>query len=288
MNVKQFLKLLLLSAIWGASFIFMRVISPVLGPVLTASMRTLIAGLFLWGLFTFLGYEIHWKKHYKHYIFIGIVNSSIPFFMYSFAALYLPASLSSIINAMAPMFGAVLAALFLIEPLNLKKVVGLILGVIGVAVVSSLNVSGGGSFYILSIVACVIAALCYGISSIYIKLKASHIKPKAIACASQVIAGLALLPFTYFFPVRGTIDVKIALMTIVFAIVCSVLAYLLYYQLLSEVGPTKTLTVTYLIPVFSILWGVILLGETLNITTIFGGLIIIVGTYLVTATKGLK
>ncbi len=288
MDRKNTIRLILLSAIWGGSFIFMRVISPVLGPVLTASMRTLIAGIFLVIIFKITNYKIHWKRDYRQLIVIGIVNSSIPFFMFAFAALHIPASLSSIMNSMTPMFGAILSAIFLIEPLSVRKSIGLILGTIGVGIVSSLSVSAGGLEYYLSIGACLTAAICYGISSIYIKLKASHIEPKAIAAGSQVFAGLALLPFAFLNPVSFVLDFKIVFTVVLFAIICSALAYLLFYELIKDVGPTKALTVTFLIPVFGIIWGYILLGEPVSLSTILGGTVILVGTYLVTSSKSTK
>ncbi len=288
MDIKNTLRLIILSALWGGSFIFMRVLSPLLGPLLTACMRTLIAGIFLIVLFRITGYKIYWKRDYKQLVIIGIINSSIPFYMYAYAALHIPASLSSIMNSMAPMFGAILSAIFLIEPLSIKKSVGLLLGTAGVVIVSSLNVAGMGIDYYLSIGACLVAALYYGIGSIYIKLKASHIEPKAIAAGSQLFAGLALLPFTFLNPVSIRLDFKLVITVILFAVICSALAYLLYYELIKNVGPTKALTVTFLIPVFAILWGYLLLNEPITSTTIIGGLVILVGTYLVTSSKLVK
>jgi len=285
MDIKDTIRLILLSAIWGGSFIFMRVLAPVLGPVLTASMRSLIAGVFLIVIFKLTNYKIHWKRDFKPLIIIGVVNSSIPFFMYAYAALHIPASLSSIMNSMAPMFGAVFSAMFLIEPLSVRKVVGLLIGTLGVVIVSSFNVSGIGWSYYLSIGACILATICYGISSVYIKLKASHIEPKAIAAGSQLFAGLALLPLAFISPVSVVLDFKLVMTLILFAVICNALAYLLYYKLLDNIGPTKALTVTFVIPVFGIVWGYTLLGEAITFTTVFGGLVILLGTYIVTTAK---
>jgi len=285
MTTKNTLKLLLLSAIWGSSFIFMRIIAPIIGPILTASLRTLVAGLFLVIIFKCSNYKLYWRRDYKQLLIIGIVNSSIPFFLYAYAALYIPASLSSIMNSMAPMFGALLSAVFLIEALSIRKGIGLVLGVVGVTIISSYNNAGTDVSYFLSIGACVLAAFCYGLSSIYIRLKASHIEPKAIAAGSQVFAGLALLPFALINPVPFQLTFKLSLIVLVFAIVCSALAYLIYYDLIKEVGPTNALTVTFLIPIFSILWGYLLLNEPINLSIIIGGCVILIGTYLVTSSK---
>ena len=285
MNTKNTVKLILLSSIWGGSFIFMRILAPILGPILTASMRTLIAGIFLVIVFKITKDKIYWKRDFKELFVIGVVNSSIPFFMFSFAALHIPASLSSIINSMTPMFGAILSAIFLIEPLSIKKSIGLILGSIGVGIVSSLNIAGAGTNYYLSIGACLVAALCYGISSIYIKLKANHIEPKAIAAGSQVFAGLALLPFALMNPVSFELTAKLTFTVISFAVICSAVAYLIFYDLIAQVGPTKALTVTFLVPIFGIVWGSFFLKEAIVLSTVIGGVVILIGTYLVTSSK---
>lgn len=285
MDIKNSIRLMTLSAIWGGSFIFMRILSPELGPILTATLRTLIAGLFLVGVFAATQYKIHWKRDWRQFLIIGVVNSSIPFYMYAYAALHIPASLSAIMNAMSPLFGALLSAIFLIEPLSRRKSIGLVMGIIGVSIVSSFNVAGSGSAYYLALGACLIAALCYGLSSIYIKLRASHIEAKAIAAGSQVFAGLALVPFTFINPKPLALDFPLILTVVLFAVICSALAYLLYYALIRDVGPTKALTVTFLVPVFGILWGSIILSEPIRPSTIIGGLVILLGTYLVTSNK---
>lgn len=285
MNAKNTLKLLILAAIWGSSFIFTRVLSPIIGPALTASMRTLLAGLFLLVVYRFIHFRINWKRDWGHILLIGIINSAVPFFLFAFAALHIPASLSSIMNSTSPMFGALLSALFLIEPLSKRKVLGLVFGTTGVFIISSYEGDAMDLQYTISIGACILAAFCYGISSIYIKLKANHIEPKAIAAGSQVVAGLALLPFAFITPVPFELTLRLVLMILVFAIICSGFAYLLYYDLLRDIGPTRALTVTYLIPVFSIFWGYLLLDESLGITSFAGGSITLLGTYLVTSAK---
>lgn len=285
MDIRNTVKLVTLSAIWGGSFIFMRVLSPVLGPVLTASMRTFVAGVFLMIVFRMTNYKIHWKRDFRHLLIIGIVNSSIPFYMYAYAALHIEASMSSILNSLAPMFGAIFSAVFMIERLNLRKGMGLILGTIGVGMVTSLNTSGTGTGYYLSIGACILAAMCYGLGSAYIKSRASHLEAKAIAVGSQLFAGIALLPFVVIMPPTGKVTLGIVGMVIAFAVVCSALAYLLYYDLIANIGPTKALTVTYLIPVTAIVWGMFLLGERITVQTVVGGIVILAGTYMVNGSK---
>lgn len=285
MTLRQAALLILLSAIWGGSFIFMRVLAPIFGPVMTASFRTLIASLFLISVFWMTKYKIYWKRDCRIFIIVGIVNSAIPFFMYAYAALFIPASLSVIINSFAPMFGAVFSALFLIERMTLQKIAGLLLGTLGVTVISTLSTAGSGKEAVLAIGACVIATICYGISGVYIKLKATHIEPKAMAAGSQLFAGLFLMPFAVFYPIAPAVTAYDILVLVVFAVVCSALAYLIYYGLMREVGPVKTLMVTYIMPVFGVLWGSLLLGEEITPAILLGGSIILIGTFLVSSTR---
>jgi drug/metabolite transporter (DMT)-like permease len=139
----------------------------------------------------------------------------------------------------------------------------------------------------LAVTACVLAPMCYGLAGVYIRTRASGARPMAIAGGSQLFGGLALLPFVAVFPpAASSIDVRIAIIVLVFALVCSGVAYLIYYKLIADIGPTKALTVTFLIPVFAMLWGLVLLREAVTLSMIVGAAIILVGTYLVAARGG--
>ena len=278
------LLLLALSAIWGSSFIFMRYLAPIIGPVATADARMLLAGVALVLFFLAARFKPEWRKNARHFLIIGLLNSAIPFVFYSLAALVLPAAMEAIFNSMSPMFGAVFAALWMNEKLTARKIVGLVLGVGGVVTMSSL---GGLRFDLrtaLAVIACVLAPMCYGLAGVYIRTRASGAKPMAIAGGSQLFGGLALLPFVAVFPpASSSIDARIALIVVAFALVCSGVAYLIYYKLIADIGPTRALTVTFLIPVFAMLWGLSFLREAVTWSMIVGAIIILVGTYLVAA-----
>jgi drug/metabolite transporter (DMT)-like permease len=277
------LLLLALSGIWGSSFIFMRALSPLIGPVATADARMFIAGAALAVFFLLTGFHPQWRKNAKHFLVIGLLNSAIPFVLYSAAALFLPASMEAVFNSLSPMFGALFAALWLKEPLTFRKGAGLALGVCGVVLMSSLAGLGGGLTTLLSIGACLLAPLCYGLAGVYIKKRASDVKPMAIAGGSQLFGGLAMMPFLLLAPPGpASVDLRIGLLTVVFALLCSAIAYLIYYRLIADVGPTRALTVTFLIPVFAMLWGVLFLGELLTVSTLLGAAVILAGTALVT------
>jgi drug/metabolite transporter (DMT)-like permease len=264
----------------------MRHLAPLIGPVATADMRMFLAGVVLAVFFLAIRFKSDWRKNWRHFLVIGLVNSAIPFVLYSIAALYLPAAMEAIFNSMAPMFGALFAALWLAERLTLRKVVGLILGVAGVVVMSSLGNLPARPETSLAILACLLAPMCYGLAGVYIKKRASGVKPMATAGGSQLLGGLALMPFLLISPPpMSALSVRVALLVAVFALLCSAVAYVIYYKLIAAVGPTKALTVTFLIPVFAMLWGVLLIGERVTVSMAAGALIILVGTFLVTAPQ---
>lgn len=281
MGPVDLLLLLALSAIWGSSFMFMRYLAPRMGPVATADARLLIAGLFLVALFALTRFDLGWRKRWRRYLVIGLLNSGLPFLLYSYASLSLPSSVEVVINALSPGFGALFGAVWLGERLTARKVLGLLLGIGGVVVVSGLGRTGGAEARLIPVLACVAATVCYGLAGVYIKLKAKDIAPKAMAGASQLLAGLAILPAAIALPPPALPSLQTGLVAIVFAILCSALAYLIYYRLMASVGPSRALTVTFLMPVFGFLWGGLFLGEAIGPPMILGAALILGGTFLV-------
>jgi drug/metabolite transporter (DMT)-like permease len=281
MSIADFIRLIALAAIWGGSFIFMRVLAPVLGPLLTAHFRLLIAGVALLLYFRVIKFDLEWRRFWKQYLIIGAINSAVPFFLFSFAALYIPASLSVILNSTAPFFAALFSALWLGERLTVVKTSGLIIGAIGVVLVVGLAPVTATPMYAWSVAAGVFAAVCYGFAAIYLKKHGKGAKPMGIAGGAQMVAALLLAPAIPFSPVRGEVTVTVAVEVVVFALLCSAVAYLLYYKLIVDVGPTKALTVTFLMPVFGMLWGATILDEKITASMVGGVALIILGTCLV-------
>ncbi len=275
------IQLVCLAAIWGGSFIFMRVLAPVIGPIVTADLRVLIGGTALLIYFGLSKFDPEWKRFWRHYLVIGAVNSAAPFFLYAYAALHLPASYEVILNSSSPLFGAVFSALWLSEKLTPSRVLGLIIGSGGVAFVTGVGAHGFDSQFGLSIAACLSAAACYGLSGVYIKRYAKGAKPKAIAGCSQLLAGLLLLPVIPLAPPKGPFSFSVGANILGLALLCSAVAYLLYYQLVEDTGPTKALTTTFLMPIFGMLWGAIFLGEAITASMLGGCGLILAGTVLV-------
>jgi drug/metabolite transporter (DMT)-like permease len=268
-------RLVALAAIWGGSFIFIRVLAPALGPVLTATLRVLIAGTALVAYFRVIGFDAEVRRFWRQYLTIGIVNSAIPFLLYAFAALHIPASYSVILNSTTPLFSAVLSAVFLDERLTAAKLAGLVVGATGVALVSKAGPVEPDVMFGWAVAACLAAAFCYAVAGVYMKKRAAGVKPMAIAGWSQIFAGLVLLPLVPFAPPPGAITATVVANVLGLALLCSAIAYVLYYRLIADLGPTRALTVAFLMPLFGMLWGALLLGETITLAMVAGCALII-------------
>jgi drug/metabolite transporter (DMT)-like permease len=281
MNAASLLRLLLLSAIWGASFLLIRIGAPVLGPVVLMEYRVLLAALFLAAVAALLHRPLAWRRHWRHYLFLGMFNSALPFLLFGYAALTLPASLLSILNATSPLWGGLIAAGRGDAPLAGRTLVGLALGVAGVATLVGFDDSvlrPGGA---LAIAAPLAAALCYALASNYAR-SARAVAPFANAHGSMWAAALLIAPLLPFFPAPAAPGPGIALAVLALGVVCSGIAYLLYFRLIEDIGAAPALTVTFLIPLFGVLWGWLFLAEEIGWHTIGGGAVVVVGTALVT------
>ena len=279
-------RLVVLAAIWGASFIFMRALAPVLGPVPIAAWRVAIAGVALIAWFRITGFDAELRRHWRAFLVIGLVNSALPFLLFAFAAVYIPASYSVILNTATPLFAAVLSAVWLDERLTAMRVAGLAAGAAGVALVTGAGPVAPDAMFGWAVAACLGAALCYALAGIYIKRRAGGAKPMAIAGWSQAFAGAALLPLTPFAPLPGTVTPGVVANVLALALLCSAFAYLLYFRLIADVGPTRAMTVTFLMPVFGMVWSVLFLQETVTLPMIAGCALIVGGTALVVRRPG--
>jgi drug/metabolite transporter (DMT)-like permease len=264
------------------------VLAPVLGPVLTVTTRVLIGGAVLIGYCRIIGLDPGLSRHWRQYALIGVTNSTLPFMLFAFAALHLPASYSVILNAMTPLFTALLAVPLLGERLTVAKIAGLVVGVAGVALVSGAGPVVPDLWFALAVAACLGATLCYAGSSIYMKKYASGVKPLALAGWSQIFAGLALAPLVPFAPPPGSITPLIVANVLALAVVCSSAAYALYYRLIADIGPTRALMIAFLMPVFGMLWGALFLGETITLPMIAGCGLVVGGATIVLRPTGVR
>ena len=285
MKTKDIGALLVLSALWGGSFLCMRIAAPVLGPIVLIELRVLIAGI---ALLLYVGLTRNFldlRARWRQYFIIGIINSALPFTLVATAELYLTAGFAAILNATTPLFGAIVAAIWIKETLTKNKIIGLLLGLAGVTVLVGWSPLPFSLAIMLSIVASLTAAACYGLAAVYTKVRAQGANSVAVATCSQLGASLFLLPVTVVAPPQHIATPLVLLAVAILALLCTAVAYLLYFQLIANIGPTRAVTVTFLSPVFGVLWGILLLHEMLTWSIIIGFAIILSGAGLVAGVQ---
>ena len=275
---------LILSAIWGSSFLFMRLASAELGALPTAALRVTIASLFLLPLLLAKGHGPALRQHWKPIFFVGLLNSGIPFVLYSFAVLHISTGLSSILNATVPLFGALVAWAWLGDKPTVSRSVGLAIGFGGVVLLAggqaSFKPNASGIAPAWAVLACLAATTCYALSASFTKKHIPSLPPLVTATGSQLGASLALaLPALWFRP--DHLPSATALWSLItVGVLCTGVAYILYFKLIENAGPARALTVTFLVPVFAIAYGVLLLGESVTAWMVACGAVILVGTAL--------
>jgi drug/metabolite transporter (DMT)-like permease len=282
------LELVALAAIWGASFLFMRLAAPEFGPVALTALRVAGAALFLLPLLAWRSAGGAMRTHWKPIAVVGLVNSALPFMLFTVAALAINAGLSAILNSTAPLWAAAIAALWLGERLTPLRLAGLAIGFGGVLFLAwdkaSFKAGEHGVSAGVAIAACLLATLCYGFAANYTKRALQGVSPLAVAAGSQSAAALALaLPAAWTWPAQtpsGAAWWALAAL----ALLCTGVAYLLYFRLIARLGPSRAISVTFLIPVFGVLWGTLFLGEAVTGTMLAGCAVILMGTAL---TSGL-
>jgi drug/metabolite transporter (DMT)-like permease len=278
-------ELVALAAIWGAAFLFMRVGAPEFGAVPLAGVRVTGATLVLLPLLVARGEARFLLKHWKPILLIGITNSALPFMCFSFAVLYITAGLSGIFNAGAPLFAAAIAWLWLKDKLNASRTLGLVIGFVGVFGLAyskaGLKAEDGVSVA-LAVLACLVGTFAYGFSANFAKRYLSGVPPMVVAAGSQLGASLALIvPTVLLWPAElpgAAAWVNVLLL----AVLCTGVAYILYFRLIAHTGPANAITVTFLIPGFAVAWGAMFLGETLTWQMVLGCGVILLGTALAT------
>ncbi len=284
MKQRDLVDLLLLAAIWGASFLFMRMAVPEFGPVALSAVRVAGAAAFLLPLALWHHGGAHLRSHAGHLAVAGVLTSGLPFLCFSFAALSITAGLSSIFNATTPLFGALVAWLWLKDRLVPSRVLGLAIGFAGVVGLAwgKANFKDGADNTGWAVLACLAATLCYGIAASYTKRYLHGVPSLMQAAGTQLAAALFLaLPALWWWP-SAMPSLRAWLATGALSFVCTGLAYILYFRLIARVGPANAITVTFLIPAFAVLWGWFFLGEGVTFAMIAGSAVILVGTSLVT------
>lgn len=280
MKLADLSELVLLAAVWGASFLFLRWGAPAFGPLTLAGLRVLGAALFLLPILARRQGLAELRQVWRPMMGLGLLTSAIPFVLFSYAALSITAGLSSILNATTPLWGALVAFVWLSQRLDAMRVLGLIVGFGGVVFLAwdQASFKPGGSGW--AILACLGATLSYGLSASFTKRYLAKVSAMTQAAGSQLAAAVWLLPFALWFWPSQMPETRAWISVAGLALLCSGVAYILYFRLLQRVGPTNALAVTFLIPVFALLWGGLFLGESLTLHMLAGCAIVLLGTAL--------
>lgn len=284
MPIASLLQLLALAALWGASFLLMRIAVPTLGPVLLIFGRVTSATLFLLAFALLAGKLLELRAHWRHYLLLGLLNSALPFLLIAYAAQTLPASVLSVLNATAPISGALIAAVASRRVLPAPTLLGLALGIGGVALLVGFDPSAMQQGAALAIAAGVGAAFIYGLASVYVRT-APKVSTLANAHGCMAASVLLVAPALPLFPAHAAPSIGVIAAVLALGVLCSGVAYLMYFRLITDIGPASALTVTFLVPVFGVLWGWLFLDEAVGWHTLAGAMAVLAGTALVTRDR---
>lgn len=282
MAAQTLIDLIVLGALWGASFLFMRVAAPAFGPVPLIFVRVTIAALLLL------------PPMLRHHGFaqvravaapialVGAINTAIPFTLLAFAALTLPAGLSSVLNASVPLFGGVIGFLWLGQQPSRQRALGLAVGFGGVLVLAWPRLTSASDWR--AVVAALIATVLYALAAHVTQRSLKGVRPLVVAGGSMAAASIMLLPLAVVAWPAAPLAASAWGYAALLGVGCTALAYLLYFRLLARSGPSTAMAVTYLIPVFGVTWGALLLDERLPASALLGALLVLAGVALATWT----
>jgi drug/metabolite transporter (DMT)-like permease len=288
MRPVDFLRLIVLAAIWGSSFLFMRITVPVLGAVPAAFGRVSLAAMGLVAIVGLMRVPTDFRGLFGRTMALGVINSGIPFLMFTIAAQVLPAGYSAILNATVPLMGVLIGASFFGERVGWVKLIGVAVGMTGVAILTGAGPVALTPSVMVGVAACLIATACYGLSSFLTRwwiTERGGLDSRLVALGSQVGAvvfmtaclGWQSMSTPMTFPMA---EARVWGALLALGVVCTSFAYILFFRLIADVGPMKAITVTFVIPVFGVFWGWLLLDEQLSSAHAIGGGLVAIAVWL--------
>jgi len=286
-KTRHFGQLLALSALWGASFLFIRIAAPVMGPWVLAALRVALATLTLAVLMRVLRHAWPWQ-HWRTLLVIGLLSVAVPFMLFAWAALRLPAGYSALLNTTAVLFGTLASAWFKEDTLSPRKLLGCLFGFIGVGLIVRLGPVPLDAATLAAAAACVGAAACYGLSTPLMKRATTKMQPLAIAAGIHLPALLVVLPGAAWTLPQAQFTPGALAAVGVLGIVTSGLAYWAHLRIIRHVSPVAAMSPAFLIPVFGVTWGHLFLGEMLSPGIFAGGALVLLATALVTGFNPLR
>jgi drug/metabolite transporter (DMT)-like permease len=277
-------ELLALAAIWGASFLFMRVAAPEFGPVALIAVRVAVAAALMLPLLFAGTSRTAVRQHWRALVVVGFFQSAFPFCLFAFATLSLPAGFAAVLNATAALWGALIGWRYFGSSLTSRTWLGLAIGFGGVVVMVSekllqAQVDRVGPVAV-AVVACLVATACYGYIANFTRAKLVNVNPFVIASGSQLFAALQLAPLGLLLWPEKTPSAESWGSAVALGALCTAVAYALYFRLMARLGVTRAITVTLLVPVFGVLLGIIFLDERITLVTSMGALLVVIGTGL--------
>lgn len=288
MTAHDLRNLFLLAAIWGSSFLFMHLAVSDFGTWPLMLIRTGAAAAALWCV---IAWQKKWhtlRPFWRSIAIVGVINAAIPFTLYAYATQHLPTGTIVVINAMTPLFGALLSRLLLKEALSLSRLVGLCIGVIGIVLLVYESLFFAEKSQSLAVLASVAATLSYGVAATFSTKYLRHADPIAVATGSLSSATLCVLPFALWYWPTTPISLDSWASALSLALLCTAIAYIIFYQLVASVGGARSVTVTFLVPPFGIIWGVLLLGESFGLNELISTSLVLLGTLLATGFLTLR
>lgn len=283
----HFAQLVGLSALWGASFLFLRIASPLLGPLVLAGGRVGLAALTLSVIMRVLNHRWPWQ-HWRELLVLGLLSVVVPFLLYAWAALRLPAGYSALLNTTAVLFGTLSSAWFKEDTLTGRKLLGCLCGFVGVGLIVRLGPVQPDAPTLLAALACIAAAACYGLSTPLMKRATAHMQPLAIAAGIHVISLVLVLPGAALAWSQARFTPAALGVLLVLGVITSGLAYWAHLRIIRHVSPVAAMSPVFLIPVFGVTWGHLVLGEVVSSGIFAGGALVLLATALVTGFNPLR
>jgi drug/metabolite transporter (DMT)-like permease len=277
----NFAKLMILGAIWGASFLLMRISVTDLGPTYLIAIRCLLGAAFLGFIGFIVKSSLNWKSNWRHYMILGLVNTAVPFFLFGIASQFTSASVLSILNSTAALWAAIITAIWTKTLPSVSVIFGLIAGLVGVVILVGIDPRMVEGSFGLGVLAGLCAAFCYGLASVYSRY-AAPVDAQATAQGSLWASVAFLLPVMLVSNAPIAVSPKALAGVILLGVVCSGLAYRLYFDLIKDIGAAQAVSVAFLIPVFGVTWGAVFLNEPIKLNMILGGALILVAIVLIT------
>ena len=285
MNPRDASLLVLLAALFGSSFLFMRIAVPDVGPFMVAGVRVAIAAVVLLTVLLLRREAGRLKEHAGPLALVGLIFVATPFTLISAAELQLTASLASVLNALVPAWGIVVAAVAYSQPITGKRLLGAATGLVGVALAVGLGTLGLSWATALAVGAMLLATLCYAVGSVLAARLLAGVPPQVTTTGLMLSATAWLaVPMALTWPdSRPETDTIWSLITL--GVLCTGFAFGIFFVLLARIGPVGSTSVTFLAPIFGILFGVVFLSERLSAGLFLGLLFVLAGVALITDTR---